>query len=708
MVSETAQRQQRARPTPQEVATARQRHIVLLWLLVLVVFASVLGGDFVWTDREDLLQGAYRIEAASDWGAALTESRAAFRARTLGGNADPSSGTWQPLTLVVNTLAWSLWGDCAFCFHLLSVLLHGSVVMGVYALGRHLLSQRRHGNRIAAWAAALFAVHPATVATVAWIGGLPFLLAGAFGTWTLVVLTRLPATSKSRRGALRRWLLLLAAFTAAAVLAHESALLLPVLALVIAGFESAERGRHPLLGISQRRWIGIAAVIISALAVLVLRKFALGGMGFSGSYPAEGFFDNAGSALRHLWFLIDSVLWPGEPIISDAWPISNGWQAAEVASFLGLIVLLAGTGVGLYLRHPAALGALWFLLCILPGVGIFPSDHYHAEQTLYVAVWGIALGVAYLLMRAWRPVGRQLMPGSEALVFVPLLLVLSVITALSNTRWWDHVALFQGEVAHDPGYLEGRVELAKAALEQDDPTTALRHLQNAFATLEDGSQTGYWPMRDAYLALGRSHVALGNGPAAVTVLSEALELLPGDAGLLQALAEAHLAADDPAAAETILRQILAAQPNPMAAADLGVALARQQRYVEAFEPLNEAVETGLAEARHRVALARIYIDADRTALAVPHLQAALEERSDPDVQARLAWVHWQLGDQEAARSVLTNAPQAGEPGFSDYLREVRALVEGDAVEPLPDADATPKPGAAQTPSEEDARVDGPE
>ena len=156
----------RRRRTPQEIAATRRKHMLLLCLLVGVVYASALGGGFVWSDREDILQGAYRLHEARDLGAVLSSSRAAYRSQVLAGDTTIPADSWQPLVAVSNTLSWSLWRECAFCYHLENILLHGLLVIGLYALGRHLLSQRRHGNRIAFWAAALFAVHPATVSSV--------------------------------------------------------------------------------------------------------------------------------------------------------------------------------------------------------------------------------------------------------------------------------------------------------------------------------------------------------------------------------------------------------------------------------------------------------------------------------------------------------------------------------------------------------------
>ena len=650
----------------------------------MVVFATSLGGDFVWTDREDILQGAHRITGLADIPTALTNSRPAYQARITGGLTDGSAGSWQPLALLSNSVSWGLWGDCAACFHLENVLLHVLVVVGLYALGRHLLSRRRHGNRLAFWSAALYAVHPATVTSVAWIGGRPYLLAAAFGVWSLVIFTRLQATTNAHRGYVRRWWGGMTLLSLLAMLAHETAYVLPLLALLIAGFESKERGRRAVSGIAPSRLTGLALLLAALLLVIAYRTAVLGGLNFAVDYATDSFLDNAGTALRHLWFLIDETLLPYEPIVSDAWPITHGWGAVEVAALLGFVVLIAATLIGLKLRQPAAFGTAWFLLWLVPGVGIFPSDHYHSGHTLYLAAWGLSFAVAHALFLLWRPVGRQLVPGSEAVVFVPVILLLGILSGSSSMRWWDHSRLFESEIASDPHYMEGRLELAKAAVEKGDASVALNHSLAAIDASRDKQYTGYWSARDAFFVLGRAQLGLGMNQDAVGSFGAALDARPGDARVLYWAGVAQIALEDYAAAEDHLRQALAAVPAfPEAQAELGVALAGQGQFAEAEPLLRQAIERGMGSSTRHAALALALIEADRLVEAAGQLEASLALHEDADERARLAWVRWRLGHSDEAQSDLNMALLMEETN-SPYVDWVRTQLQQQPPPPAKD------------------------
>lgn len=650
----------------------------MLGLLVLVVYASALGGGFVWTDREDLLQGAYRLHTPADLGAILSQTRPYYRAGVLGGGtAQPDVGSWQPLVALANTLGWSLWGDCAFCFHLENLLLHGLLVVGLYALGRRLLSRRRHGNRIAFWAAALFAVHPAAVSSVALIGGLPYLLAAVFSVWSLAMFSRLRASTRSHHGQERRWLAGLGAAGLAAMLTHETAYLLPVAALLVAAFDSIRRGRPALGGISPARRRGLAVLTAVLALVVAYRTLVLGGLGFSGSYPSDSVFDNVGTALRHFWFLVEQVALPGEPVLSDARPVSLGWGATEVAALLGALLLVGAVLLGLGLGHPSAFGLAWLLLWLLPGVGLFPTDHYHSSQTLYLASWGLVFAVTYALFLAWRPLGRQLMPGSEVVIYLPIIIVLGVISGFSNARFWDHRALFESEISTDPHYIEGRLELAKVALEDNEPGAAMHHVLEAIEASRDASYTGYWSAREAYLLLGRAQLDLELPHEALGSFQATLDRQPDDPVGRYWLGVALLATGEPKAAETNLRAALQGSPaqSPEAEADLGVALARQGRFVEARPLLATAIDRNLGNPRRHLSMAMTLLDGNELAGAARHLELALAEREVAEERARLAWIHWRLGNTEQAQSHINMALQLEETS-SDYVLWVLGQING--------------------------------
>ena len=679
-MSSSHRHRHRAQLTPEQIAATRRRHIWWLGVLVLAVYASALGGGFVWSDREDILQGAHRLTDLDDVPAALSHSRDAYRQRDQGGQTASAAGTWQPLTLLSNSVSWALWGECALCFHLENLLLHGLVVVGLYALGRQILARYRHGDRVAVWAAAVYAVHPALVPTVAWIGGRAYLLAAVLGIWSLVVFGHLQAVSGSGPRHLRRWLLVLFLTASAAMLAHETAYLLPLVVLLIVAFDNWGRDDDFLAGLSRQQLAGLGLCLAVLLGNIGYRSLLPAGLSFAAGYPTDSAVVNAGMALRHLWYFIDQSLLPFEPTVSDAQPIIAGWGSAEVAALIGAVLIVAVTAVGLRLAHPSAFGVAWFLVWLVPGLGIFPSDRYHSSHTFYLAVWGLAFAVVYAAFTLWRPIGRQLVSGSEGLLFIPFIIFLGIVTSFSNARWWDQEGLFAGEIASDPHYIEGRLELAKAALENGDPEAAQNHTMAAFEASNDKRFTGYWSPRDGFFLLGRAQWELGLTDAAAQSFATALEVRPGDHEATYWLGVTQLAQQDYKGAEASLRKLTGVDNySPLAKADLGAALAGQQRYAEALPLLSDAVDRGLGNATRHQALAMALIDAGDLQQAATQLQAALAYRETATERARLAWVHWRLGLADQARGDLNMALQLEET-TSPYVDWVREQLQDPAQE----------------------------
>jgi len=666
----------RRNATPQQIARTRKRHLLLLLLITLLTYLSALPGNFVWNDQGDLVQGEHRLTGLHDIDDALTLPRSRYRERFDGGAPDLNHGTWQPLAILANSVSWTLWGDCASCWHMENLLLHLLVVVALYALGRHLLSQRRHGNGMAFWAAALFAVHPGTVSNVAWIGGRPVLIATALGVLSLLLFSRLPPTTNVPRRHVRRWVIGSSVAAFLAMLSHESAYLLPGAILLIALLGAQERGRGYLRGVAPLRWRTFGIVVLALAVILIYRQFFVGGLNFAGSYPTDSLTNNLGTALRHFWAIVEQALLPHEPVISDAWEISYGWDAGEVAALLGTILLLGATIAGLKWGHPTALGVAWFLLWVAPGVGLLPGERYHDDQFLYVAIWGLMFSLVFIVTQIWRPVSRQLLRGSEAIIFAPVLIVLMVVSGLSNARWWHHESLFQSELGNDPHYIEGRLQLARHAIERQQPAVALNHLLTAMASREDKKFTGYWDAAEAFRLLGRTQLMLELHDDALGSLEQAVAERAHSASSWHLLGQAQLHIEDFKAAEASLRQAQKIFPSHAIEADLGVAMLGLNKSQEGLLLLTRALaHNGTSSFLRHSALGIQLVGEQQFEQARPHLEKALTYRETANTRAALALAQWQQGDTEAAHENLSIAMQLDE-GHNAYVDRIQTLING--------------------------------
>ncbi|MFP6770044.1 MAG: hypothetical protein VB859_17845, partial [Planctomycetaceae bacterium] len=139
----------------------------LLVLLVVCTYLPALGGDFLWDDDAHVTDSRPVVEAAG------------LAAIWIQPGSVPQ---YYPLTHTSFWLEYRLWSDRPLGYHAVNILLHaGSAVL----LWRVLLGLGLPG----AWlAAALFAVHPVHVESVAWISERKNTLSGLFclaaaGAW---------------------------------------------------------------------------------------------------------------------------------------------------------------------------------------------------------------------------------------------------------------------------------------------------------------------------------------------------------------------------------------------------------------------------------------------------------------------------------------------------------------------------------------------
>jgi hypothetical protein len=373
------------------------RGILALLLLTGSVYVNSLGGEFIigddynvyWNNPRILTEtvsGAFRLDAYQ----ALPQKHPYYR----------------PLAFLAHSWLARITGRQPFGLHLASVLFHAAA--GVLSF---LLLAGFFEMRVAWLAAALFVVHPLHVEAVAWMAGFPEVLAGALAMLSLYCLVRSPGISDCvRRGGRNPqffWLVLACVAAALACLAKETALALPLLAVLFAG-----RRAWPLFAI--------------AAGTLLARMLVLGA--HSASLPPR-------PVTQHLRILAAAAVHYAKKLVWP-WPVAPEYELGQ-ATWIWLLVL-TGCALAAWLacrRADARLAVLMIPASLAPALAasiVFFSDlRFVGDRFAYLAVLGVALLVALAARRA-----------AGLVLALALLGVWSGMSALAARDWGDSERLW--------------------------------------------------------------------------------------------------------------------------------------------------------------------------------------------------------------------------------------------------------------------------
>ena len=108
---------------------------------------------------------------------------------------NPVAANWHPLTVLSHTLVCQVFGLKPWGHHLTNVLLHALNAMLVFALLHQMTGARWRSLLVAA----LFALHPLRVESVAWVAERKDVLSGCFGLLALIAYARYAEGPKARR-----------------------------------------------------------------------------------------------------------------------------------------------------------------------------------------------------------------------------------------------------------------------------------------------------------------------------------------------------------------------------------------------------------------------------------------------------------------------------------------------------------------------------
>ncbi|MCI0432387.1 MAG: tetratricopeptide repeat protein [Gemmatimonadetes bacterium] len=613
-------------------------------LACLAVYANSLFNGFAFDD-EFIIAGNERVHQLSDQAAIwLTPYWPGF---------DAEAGLYRPLAVFAYAVQWAIGGGHPWVFHVVNVLLHGAAAALVHRVLCCFTSAR------AAMAGALlFAVHPVHTEAVANAVGQAELLAGTAVLAVCVLWLRtttragspvqaattahagLPApgaqSQSTPAGVIPTSSFSLALVTsvlfAAAMLAKESAVVLPLLLVVLDG----ARGRWTAHGV--RPYLRSIALPVAALAVtgvlyFSLRAQVLGSVLGGDAAPSLPFLRTG----QRLFVALQT--WP-EYARLLVWPfdLSADYSPDVIVPAAGLtpsvllgamlLALVVGLACRVHRRPHSGLPAAWFAIAILPVSNlIVPAGVVLAERALYVPSVAIAIAAGFAYERASRAAHAYRGVPIAATAMLSVLIVFGLRSALRNRDWVDTPAYWNALVRDHPESYRAQWGVGAHMAANGEPARARAYLERAVET---------WPHDPELLnELGLLLLRDGDATPAIAVLERALPLHAVAHDTRLHLAEAYLAAGRAADALAALDRRTERTSN-----DVHVLRAQALDQLGRFEQAEAAWQAGGASvepAWARWALAaRAFARSGSGAPATSAADSALARAPDPAARATIA------------------------------------------------------------------------
>lgn len=545
-------RQDPAIPSGWRAAMAAGAFVALL-AAVLWAYAPVLDNGLVWDD------GANLVAARAQWDRGLAGTAWAWRM--------PFNGHYQPLTWLSYQLDAAVSGATPRGLHATNLLLHLlttalvgwlSWMLASFAGGDGHSSAKDRARRLAlAWvAAALFALHPVRVESVAWATERRDLLSAVFVLAALAVHLR-GAPRDDSPSPVRGWVALLHALAALS----RAQMSLPFVLLLLDLWPLRRLNRGPSRWRSLVRLVAEKAVSLAiAVASAVAAAWAQLGGGAMTGIDEHGLVARLVQAGYGLSFYPAALLGANRrlPLVERPYPFDPtapallGPALATVAVALALVVWRR--------RLPAvatAFGA--YLLLVLPVLGLAQSGiQLVADRYAYLATVPLVLLVPFVAERVWRVTTRQAARWGLGVALLVLLGVGSIATRRQTAVWRSDETLWRHVLDGSRSCLADN-NLGQLLFARGETGPALFHLVRSLEVAPPYGRP--WRALVALLELPRTSAGAPPPEKVAAVLERAAAAQPGGVLPRYATALAWWRAGESAKAERALRQVLALEPG---------------------------------------------------------------------------------------------------------------------------------------------------
>jgi tetratricopeptide (TPR) repeat protein len=500
------------------------------------------------------------------------------------------AANWHPVTWLSHMADVEFYGLNPRGHHLTNVAIHAIAALLLFLL----LVRMTAALEQSLFVAALFALHPLHVESVAWLAERKDVLSAVLWFVTLLFYVEFAATRKRSM-----YLLALIAFMLG-LMSKPMLVTLPLIMLLVdfCPFGSDRNQSHEP---DSHRYRGNAKALVSekipfficSLCSIVITIYAQIHGGATSTLSQVSLWLRVENALIAYVAYIGKTLWPQNLAIFYPYRLAIPfWQAAGA---LLALFLLSVVSVKTWRRHSyLAFGWLWFLITLIPVIGLVQvGAQSMADRYTYIPVIGL------FIMAAWGAPellnGFRHRRGILALFSAITLIASAAMSARQLVYWHDNISVYRRavQVTYD-NYLMHN-DLGAALFDAGQ-------VNDAISEYRESLRINPYYFR-AHFNMGLALQTKGDLTAALPEYREAVRLRPNYAAAHFRLGNVLMKSGYPDEAAQEFRLLLRLNPDDMNAHyNLGLAFSRTGKLDAAIEEYRQALRLSPNNANVRYSL----------------------------------------------------------------------------------------------------------
>jgi len=477
---------------------------LVLALAILAVFAQVRRHGFVNYDDPIYVYKNQNIQS----GVTLDSIKWAF---TTG-----HAGNWHPLTWLSHMLDWQLFGDDAGWHHLTNLFLHIANTLLLFAV----LKRMTHALWRSAFVAALFALHPLHVESVAWVAERKDVLSTFFWILTMAAYLRYV-----RQPCLSHYCLVVASLILG-LMAKPMLVTLPFVLLLLdywpldrvrlraqtAGKTTLSGTLSPVRLIAEKVPLFVVVLASSIITFIVQQKAGAMRQVENFSFTVRA----ANTSISYLTY-IAKMIWPTR--LAMFYPHPGDSVSISYAAFSAVVLTVVTIGVLRYARSHRYMpvGWFWYMGTLVPVIGLIQvGAQAMSDRYSYVPLIGLFIIIAWglpELLAKWPYRNHALRPA--ALI---VLVAFSICAHLQQRHWKNSITLCEHALDVTENNYKAHFCMTEMLREQGRVQEAIWHNSQAVKIKPD--------YLEAINGLGLSYHDAGELDKAIVCYRKALEIHP--------------------------------------------------------------------------------------------------------------------------------------------------------------------------------------